>query len=194
MLLHKQCDAMFQGCNNGCNQKINMFWLTLLVLQVLEKILDAEDQNLEVLINTASQLHNLMSKHYFARELESYTNKEPFVEKLVDALNSNKKMCQECPNMRRVIVEITISIMESCPLYSSIFKSKRMMEALSNVERSLAKVEKYKAFLDQLGDTSVLNSGLPSSDLLTRAKQLIVSPNEEVNVHASSSLDIVHVN
>ncbi|GJM93896.1 hypothetical protein PR202_ga10489 [Eleusine coracana subsp. coracana] len=168
--------------------------LSSILKVVLEKILDAKGKQLQVLIVTTSKLYNLIPKKYFACELESCTNKETFVEKLVDALNSNKKMCHECPTMRRVIVDITISITESCPLYSPIFESKGMIEALSNVERILTNVEKYKVFLGQLGDNSVLNWGLPPPDLVTKAKKLIGSPNEEPNVHDLSSTDIDHVN
>jgi hypothetical protein len=165
------------------------------MLQVLDKILYAENKQLEALIVNATQLYSFIPSQQIGCELESRTNKEQFVQKLVDALNSNKKICDQFPRMRRVIVEITIYIVKSCPQYSPIFKSKGMIEALSKVEKIIEKMEKYKDFF---GDptTKELASALPPSDLVTTAKQLIGSetPNQEANnVHLSSSVDIVHV-
>ncbi|TVU35918.1 hypothetical protein EJB05_17825, partial [Eragrostis curvula] len=157
--------------------------LSSILQLVLEKMVDAEGKQLEVLIITALQYHNLMPEK-FAYELESWTNEEKLVRKLVGALNSNnKKMRDECRRIRRVITEITISIVESCPRYSLIFNNQRMMEALSKLERTLAEVGKYRGLFS---DTeTVFDSGLPPPDLVMKAKRLIGSetPSQEAQVH-----------
>jgi hypothetical protein len=63
--------------------------------QVLDKILYAENKQLEALIINASQLYSLIPSQQFGNELGSRTNKEQFVQKLVDELNSNKKICDQ---------------------------------------------------------------------------------------------------
>lgn len=133
----------------------------------------------------ASELRRIIPCQ-FAHELESHTSKEKIVQKLVGALNSNNKICGQFPTMRRVIVEITISIVQSSPHYSPIFKSNGMIEALSKVQKILVMVEKYKAFLGK-DATDDFDSALPPLELLTRAKKLIgyETPNPETNVHVS---------
>ena len=75
--------------------------------------------------------------------------------------------------MRRVIVEMTICILESCPRYATIFREKGMMAALSMVERTPSKVEKYRVFSGHVG--VVPESGLPLLTLVARAKELVAS-------------------
>jgi hypothetical protein len=76
---------------------------------------------------------------------------------------------------------------------SLIFKSNGMVEALSKVEKIIEKMEKYKDFLGD-ATTKEFDKALLPSHIVTTAKQLIGSetPNQEANVHLSSSVDIVH--
>ncbi|PUZ55806.1 hypothetical protein GQ55_5G241300 [Panicum hallii var. hallii] len=138
-------------------------------LQVeLAKIMDTKgNKQLEALLVLASQIFNLNP------ELESHSNARRLVQKLVATLNSNQKSHPEYPRMRRAVVEVAISIMESCPRYSSIFREEGMMEALSEVEKALSKVEKYKVFLGNVGE--VVEDGLHLRDLIDKAKRLIGS-------------------
>ena len=89
-------------------------------------------------------------------------------------LNSNRKPNPEYPRMRRVIVEMVISIVKSCPRYATIFRDKGMMEALSKVERTPSKVEKYRVFYGNVG--VVPESGSPLAALVATAKGLLVHP------------------
>jgi hypothetical protein len=136
--------------------------------QELAKIMDTKgNKQLEALLVLASQLFNLNP------ELESHSNARRLVQKLVATLNSNQKSHPEYPRMRRAVVEVAISIMEPCPRYSSIFREEGMMEALSEVEKALLKVEKYKVFLGNVGE--VVEGGLHLRDLIDKAKRLIGS-------------------
>lgn len=130
----------------------------------------AEGKELEALISLAWQMSNVIPE-CFVHELESHTNGTGLVRKLVCTLNSNKKPCPKYPRMRRVIVQITISFVESCPRYATIFAVEGMTEALSKIDRTPSKVEKYRAFLGNTG--VVLEKGLPLPILVARAKGLI---------------------
>ncbi|RLN22898.1 uncharacterized protein C2845_PM07G15960 [Panicum miliaceum] len=135
---------------------------------VLAKMMDTKgNKQLEALLILASQLYNLNP------ELESHTNARRLAQKLVATLNSNQKPHPEYPRMRRAVVEVAISIMESCPRYSSIFREEGMMEALSKVEIALLKVEKYKVLLGNVGE--VVEGGLHLLNLIDKAKRLIGS-------------------
>lgn len=139
---------------------------------VMEKIMTAEGKELESLISLASQIGDVIPE-CFAHELESNTNGTGLVQKLVYTLNSNKKPCPKYPRMRRAIIQITISFVESCPRYATTFAVEGMAEALSKVDRTPSKVEKYRAFLGNTG--VVLESGLPLTILVAKAKGLIDS-------------------
>lgn len=76
--------------------------------------------------------------------------------------------------MRRVIVEMVISIVKSCPRYATIFRDKGMMEALSKVEMTPSKVEKYRVFYGNVG--VVPESGSPLAALVATAKGSLVHP------------------
>ena len=98
----------------------------------------AGGKQLEPLIGLVSQIGDVIPEP-FARELQHQlqTNgSSGLVQKLVGTLNSNRKPNPEYPRMRRVIVEMVISIVKSCPRYATIFRDKGMMEALSKVERT----------------------------------------------------------
>ncbi|WVZ69667.1 hypothetical protein U9M48_018420 [Paspalum notatum var. saurae] len=142
---------------------------------VLRKMMSAEGKQLESLIGLASQMHNVIPER-LAHELSdlSHTNNGTrLVRKLVGTLNRNKKPSHEYPRMRRVVIEMAISILESCPLYANIFREQGMMEALTMVERTPSKVEKYMVFFSDIG--MILERGLPLGNLVAKAKGLIDS-------------------
>ena len=135
----------------------------------------AGGKQLEPLIGLVSQIGDVIPEP-FARELQHQlqsNGSSGLVQKLVGTLNSNRKPNPEYPRMRRAVVEVAISIMESCPRYSNIFREEGMMEALSKVEIALLKVEKYKVFLSNVGE--VVEGGLHLLDLIDKAKRLIGS-------------------
>ncbi|CAL4955827.1 unnamed protein product [Urochloa decumbens] len=139
---------------------------------VLLKMMVAEGKQLESLIGLVSQIYTVIPEH-FAHKLESHENARGLVEKLVGTLNCNKKPSHEYPRMRRVIVEMAISIVDSCPHYATIFREQGMMEALTMVESTPSKVEKYMVFFGDIG--VVPERGLPLRDLVAKAKGLTES-------------------
>ncbi|TVU10453.1 hypothetical protein EJB05_43985, partial [Eragrostis curvula] len=139
---------------------------------VMEKITAAKSKQLEALIGVASQICSLIPE-CIVQTLESHPGVEAFVQKLVSVLHSNKKPSPEHPRMRRVIVQITVSLLESFPRYATIFREQGMMEALSKVEKTPSKVEKYRVFYGNTG--VILESGVPLTVLVARAKGLISS-------------------
>ncbi|TVU37500.1 hypothetical protein EJB05_10816, partial [Eragrostis curvula] len=79
--------------------------------EVLERIMNAEGAELEILIGLSSQIC-LVIPGDFARELDHGQIKERFVKRLVDALNANWEPSADYPGMTRVILEQAISLME----------------------------------------------------------------------------------
>ena len=146
-------------------------------MQLMENIMSsAGGKQLEPLIGLVSQIGDVIPEP-FAREVQHQlqTNgSSGLVQKLVGTLNSNRKPNPEYPRMRRVIVEMVISIVKSCPRYATIFRDKGMMEALSKVERTPSKVEKYRVFYGNVG--VVPESGSPLAALVATAKGLLVHP------------------
>ncbi|BAF22404.2 Os07g0653900, partial [Oryza sativa Japonica Group] len=145
----------------------NLYYL-LFQLQVLERITDTTvATELEVLIGLSSQICHVVPED-FARELEHYQIKERFVKKLVEALNANVKPTAHCPRIRRVIVEQVIYMMENNCSYANCFNECQMMEALTVVEETPSKVEKYRLFM---GDAGLMEYSMPLSNLVARAKE-----------------------
>ncbi|CAL5058243.1 unnamed protein product [Urochloa decumbens] len=138
---------------------------------VFERMMKATGKQLEALMGLTSQMCNVIPK-CFVRNLESHLGVEAFVQKLVVILNANKTPSPEHPRMRRVTVEMAISIVELCPDYAAIFREQGMMEALCKVERTPSKVEKYRVFFGGIG--VVLENGLLLPILVARAKGLII--------------------
>ncbi|KAB8106636.1 hypothetical protein EE612_041067 [Oryza sativa] len=68
--------------------------------EVLERIIDAEGAELEILIGLSSQICKLIPEE-FAQELEHGQIKRRFIKRLVDALNANMKQNAHCPGIRR---------------------------------------------------------------------------------------------
>jgi hypothetical protein len=145
--------------------------IVFIIWQVLERIMDAEGVELEMLIGLSSQICQVIPRD-FARELEHNEIKERFVKRLVDTLNGSMEPSADCPGIRRVILEQAISLLEYDSRYASCFKDRRMMEALSVVEETASDVEKYNLFL---GDTGLLEASEPLPRLVARAKQLLAA-------------------
>jgi hypothetical protein len=109
-------------------------------MQVLGGIQDAQGKRMEALIGLASQICSAMSER-IAPVLDSFADDEAFVDKLVGELNARKKPTpDEFLDMRRLLVQLTVTIVESCPRYAVIFREHRMMEALSRVEQYMGLV------------------------------------------------------
>lgn len=139
---------------------------------VMGNIMAVEGKQMETLIGLASQICNIIPE-CIVHSLESHLIVSAFVKKMVNALHANTKPSPEYPRMRRVIVELTISIIESHPCYTNIFIEGGMMEALSKIESIPSKVERYRIFLGNAG--VVLESGLPLPNIVSRAKGLFDS-------------------
>lgn len=151
------------------NHEVPVIFIIIFPLQVLEGIMEAEGGELEILIGLSSQISSVIPNE-FAQELEHGQIKKRFVKRLVDVLNANMKPTAHCPGMRRVIIEQAIYMMEYNSHYVNCFKDCWMMEALSMVERTPTKAEKYRLFL---GDLGLMEYSTLMSDLVTRAKQLM---------------------
>ncbi|CAM0907104.1 unnamed protein product [Alopecurus aequalis] len=143
--------------------------ISSILREVLERIMDAEGAELEVLVGLSSQICNAIPGD-FARELERGEIKERFIKRLVDALTSNMTPTAHCSGIRRVIVEHVIYMMECDPGYANCFKKYRMMEALLRVERTPSKAENYKFFM---GDAGLMKHSVSVSALVSRAKELM---------------------
>jgi hypothetical protein len=158
-------------------------------MQVMEHIMAAEGKLLECLINLASEIGDV-SREAFVRELESQTNSgAELVQKLLCTLNSKKIPNPEYPRMRRVIVKILISIVESC--HHTVEKLmeegivEQIMESLTKIQRSPSRVEQYRVFYGNIG--VVLEDGEPMSTLVARAKTLLFRRTTQTTAGARTS-------
>ncbi|WVZ69666.1 hypothetical protein U9M48_018419 [Paspalum notatum var. saurae] len=139
---------------------------------VMAKMMAVEGKQLETLMGLVSQISNIIPECVI-HCLESQLGVSAFLQKIVSALHASKKPSPEYPRMRRVILELTISIIESHPCYTTIFIEKGLMEALTKIESNPSKVEKYRIFLGNAGVVS--ESGLSLPFIVARAKILIDS-------------------
>ncbi|CAL5013567.1 unnamed protein product [Urochloa decumbens] len=146
--------------------------LSSAIPMLMENIMSAGAKQLEPLIGLVSEISNVIGDP-FVNELQLQTNTMDLVHKLVGTLNSNRKPNPEYPRMRRVVVEMVISIVKLCPRYATIFREGGMMEALNKVERTPSKVEKYRVFYGNVG--VVRESGSPLAALAAMAKGLVHS-------------------
>uniref|UniRef100_A0A0E0ECR4 BLE2 protein n=1 Tax=Oryza meridionalis TaxID=40149 RepID=A0A0E0ECR4_9ORYZ len=137
--------------------------------EVLERIMNAEGAELEILIGLSSQICKVNPKE-FAQELDHGHIRQRLVKRLVDALNANMKPSAHCPGIRRVILEQSIYMMECNSHYANCFNEFRMMGALSIVEETPSRVENYMVFL---GDVGFMECGTPLFALVDRAKELM---------------------
>ena len=156
-------------------------------MQVMENIMSAEGKHLEVLIGLVSQICDMIPESFIHDQLQLRTNQSELVQKLVGTLNSNRKPNPEYPRMRRVIVEMAISIVKLCPCYATILREGGMMEALSKVEMTPSKVEKHKVFYGNIG--VVLESGPSLTALVSTAKGLIHSAAPTIALNKTTMLD-----
>jgi hypothetical protein len=144
--------------------------MTLLVpLQVLERIMDTEGAELEILIGLSSQICKLIPEE-FSQELEHGQIKRRFIKRLVDTLNANMNPSSHCPGIRRVVLEQSIHMMEYNSRYANYFNEYQMMDALSFVELTPSRAENYMVFL---GDAGFMECNTPLSALVDRAKELM---------------------
>ncbi|KAF8653729.1 hypothetical protein HU200_061841 [Digitaria exilis] len=140
---------------------------------LMENMMSTGGKQLETLIGLISRISDVIPEA-FVRELQLETNGgSGLVQKLVSTLNSNRKPDPAYPRMRRVIVEMVMSIMKLCPRYATVFREAGMMEALNRVERTPSKVEKYRVFYGNVG--VVLESGSSLATLASMAKGLVQS-------------------
>ncbi|KAG0524479.1 hypothetical protein BDA96_07G215000 [Sorghum bicolor] len=154
---------------------------------VMENIMSAEGKHLEVLIGLASQIFDMVPESFIYNQLQLQTNRSELVQKLVGTLNSNRKPNSEYPRMRRVIIEMAISMVKFCPRYATILREGGMMEALSKVEMTPSKVEKHKVFYGNIG--VVLESGPSLTALVATAKGLIHSAAPTIALNQTTMLD-----
>ncbi|PUZ75124.1 hypothetical protein GQ55_1G124100 [Panicum hallii var. hallii] len=139
------------------------------VREVLERIMNAEGAELEILIGLSSEICKVIPED-FARELEHGYIKDRFVKRLVDVLNANMEPSAHYPGIRRVIIQQAINMMEHDPCYASCFGNCRMVEAVSMVEETASKAENYSIFL---GDVGLMEHREPLTSLVVRVKQLL---------------------
>ncbi|KAE8812939.1 hypothetical protein D1007_10035 [Hordeum vulgare] len=102
---------------------------------VFGRINDAEGKQMEALIGLASQICSIMSER-IGPVLDSFADEDAFVNKLVVQLKIRKKPSpDEPPHIRRLLVHLTVTIMEYCPRYALIFRQHRLVEVLSKMEQ-----------------------------------------------------------
>uniref|UniRef100_A0A0E0QC27 BLE2 protein n=1 Tax=Oryza rufipogon TaxID=4529 RepID=A0A0E0QC27_ORYRU len=104
--------------------------LSHILREVLERIMNVEGAELEILIRLSSQICKVIPEE-FAEELEHRQIKQRFIKRLVDILNANINPGAYCPGIRRVVLEQSIYMMECNSCYASCFNEFQMMEALS---------------------------------------------------------------
>ncbi|EEE67723.1 hypothetical protein OsJ_25403 [Oryza sativa Japonica Group] len=137
--------------------------------EVLERIMNAEGAELEILIGLSSQICKVIPEE-FSQELDDKQIKQRFIKRLVDVLNANMNPGAHCPGIRRVILEQSIYMMECNSHYTSCFNEFRMIEALWMVEEMPSGVENYRTFL---GDAGFMEYSTPLFALVDRAKELM---------------------
>ncbi|XP_052162979.1 uncharacterized protein LOC127780063 [Oryza glaberrima] len=137
--------------------------------EVLERIMNAEGAELEILIGLSSQICKVIPEE-FSQELDDEQIKQRFIKRLVDVLNANMNPGAHCPGIRRVILEQSIYMMECNSHYTSCFNEFRMIEALWMVEEMPSGVENYRTFL---GDAGFMEYSTPLFALVDRAKELM---------------------
>lgn len=142
--------------------------------KVMQIIMTSEEgKQLEAALCVTSQIGYVIPK-CFRKVLISYTDAAALVEKLVDTLNSNKEPRPEYPRIRRVLVEVVISIVRLCPdPYRTIFREKKAKDALDMVKGTPSRLERYRVIINGEG---VLPESLPMRGLVDKAKKLIYRP------------------
>ncbi|KAL6857044.1 hypothetical protein ACP4OV_018426 [Aristida adscensionis] len=147
--------------------------------EVMNSIKTKEGEQLEAVLSVTSQIGYLIPQH-FAKVLESDTFRAELVKKL------DMKPCPKYPRMRRLLVEMVISIIENaklCPGCINSFIEQGVMDALEKVKRTPSRLEKYRVFFDGEG---VVVERLSMCDLVDKAKKLIhqaTTPEGKPEVH-----------
>uniref|UniRef100_A0A0E0ANL7 Uncharacterized protein n=1 Tax=Oryza glumipatula TaxID=40148 RepID=A0A0E0ANL7_9ORYZ len=134
--------------------------------EVLERIMNVEGAELEILIGLCAQICKVILKNLS----KNWRIKKRFMKRLVDALNANMNPGGHCSGIRRVIIELSIYMMECNSHYANCFNELRMMEALSMVEEMPSRAENYRIFL---GDVGFMEYSIPFIALVDRAKELM---------------------
>jgi hypothetical protein len=144
-------------------------------MQVMELIMTRKGKELEAALCVASQIGYVIPK-YYTQVLESADtySAAALVGKLLHTLSSIREPCLEYPRIRRVLVEVVISIVDLCPRYINICREKRVMDALDMVKGTPSRLEKYRVCL---GGQGVVAESLPMRDLVDKAKRLIQQGN-----------------
>uniref|UniRef100_I1QCR3 MIF4G domain-containing protein n=1 Tax=Oryza glaberrima TaxID=4538 RepID=I1QCR3_ORYGL len=137
--------------------------------EVLERIMNVEGAELEILIGLCAQICKVIPEE-FVQELEGGQIKKRFMKRLVDALNANMNPGGHCSGIRRVIIELSIYMMECNSHYANCFNELWMMEALSMVEEMPSRAENYRILL---GDVGFMEYSIPLIALVDRAKELM---------------------
>lgn len=121
---------------------------------------DDSFQEVEDIIALALQMLKLDSTAFKA-EIVHLNYSGTIAQKLVAALKNNKnKPSSKHPRIRRVIIEMAISLMSSSSFYASAFAHRGMKEALIMVESTLSYREDR------------VPGSLPMVEILRRAKEL----------------------
>uniref|UniRef100_A0A8I6WRV2 BLE2 protein n=1 Tax=Hordeum vulgare subsp. vulgare TaxID=112509 RepID=A0A8I6WRV2_HORVV len=138
--------------------------------EVLERIMNADGAELEILIGLSSQTCKVIPED-FTQQLDNDDQiKQRFLKRLVHILNANMKPSAHYPGIRRVVLEQVIHLTERNSLYADCFNELKIMEALSRVEQTVSKAENYKLFM---GDAGFMEYSTPMSALVARAKELM---------------------
>ncbi|CAO2034838.1 unnamed protein product [Urochloa humidicola] len=148
---------------------LDLEMLSHILAKVLKRTIDAEGEELEILIGLCSQICQLIPED-FARGLEDAQIKEIFLKRLVDALNASTLHSGHCPGLRRAILEQVVTMTEHDPRYANCFNDCGMVEALPMVEKTISKAENYRILL---GDAGLMEFEEPLSSLVAKAKELL---------------------
>uniref|UniRef100_A0A0E0LP60 Uncharacterized protein n=1 Tax=Oryza punctata TaxID=4537 RepID=A0A0E0LP60_ORYPU len=143
--------------------------LTSVLPEVLGRVMDEEGKELEILVGLSSQKCSV-SPESFTKALEQGQNEVIFVEKLINAVNANSKPNAQFPGIRRVKIELFIYMMELNSRYETYFRNHGLFEALTRVEKSPSRTEKYRLFL---GNAGLMEHRVHLSSLVARAKLLM---------------------
>uniref|UniRef100_A0A0D9X297 BLE2 protein n=1 Tax=Leersia perrieri TaxID=77586 RepID=A0A0D9X297_9ORYZ len=151
--------------------------LTSVLPEVLARVVDAEGKELEVLVGLSSQICSV-SPEGFTKLLEESQNEAMFVKKLINALNANIKPNSQFPGIRRVIIEQFIYMMELSPRYATYFRNHGLMEALTGVEKTPSRAEKYRLFL---GNEGLMEHRIAAASTGGRPADKVAAPEKWLN-------------
>ncbi|CAO2164434.1 unnamed protein product [Urochloa humidicola] len=169
-LLHNLCVNLGDKLIEHGSSDEDMKSALVKVIEIIQT--NMEGEKLEAALCIASKIGCVIPQH-FVQLLESDTNAaaaEALVENLVNTLKSNREPSLERPRIRRVLIEVIMSIVNLCHTYRKIFREKGAKDALDMIKGTPSRLEKYSVFLRGEG---VVVESLPMSDLVDEAKRLI---------------------